>query len=109
MKKPVHVVNEYVRLADTKAMKNFINAVLRRVAKDLENGSLFLPQVRSDGVALYHFKQVDLDLEGEERVQNLSGVYSHSEWMIRRWLLTFGFENTLHLLQHNNALNQNPV
>ncbi len=74
---PYAAVNETVRLADAvkrPAARGLVNAVLRRALR--EKDSLFA-RIRSF-----------------ETVTALSLEYSYPEWMVRRWLLRWGREET---------------
>jgi len=45
LRKPSHVVNEYVNLAKKFKMSKLVNAVLRQIVRDLENNSPLIPEV----------------------------------------------------------------
>ncbi len=77
-------VNESVELAKKLVRPgagNLVNAVLRKVASVKDN----LPEPRgpvADRMAIR---------------------FSHPDWLVRRWLSTYGEADTLKLLQHNNS------
>lgn len=43
--KPAHVVHEHVEMAKAFGMAKLVNAVLRRIARDQETGSVPVPNV----------------------------------------------------------------
>lgn len=45
LRKPGHVVNEYVNLAKKFKMSKLVNAVLRQIARDLQSNSPLIPEV----------------------------------------------------------------
>lgn len=63
----------------------FVNAVLRRLAKDLAAGVEVGPVAGT-----------------RDDARSLAKRYSHPAWMVARWLHHFGPERTEALLQHNN-------
>jgi len=70
----------------TKGSSSLVNGVLRSMAE------------RGEDVAF-----PDRD---ENPVEYLSIFYSHPEWMIRRWMSRYGFEDTQKLCEANNAVAQ---
>ncbi len=79
-------VNESVRLAknysSTRDVSGVVNAVLRKIIKHKRN----LPKPDKDEKLLYR----------------LAVLYSHPQWMIQRWLDSFGLSNTKKILSFNN-------
>jgi len=59
-------------------VSRFVNAVCRNLSRNLE-----LPWP-------------------EDPVENLALRYCHPEWLVRRWLGQYGFEETKALMEHNN-------
>eukprot|EP00210_Caulerpa_lentillifera_P000559 g540.t1 len=89
LQKPSYVVNEYVNLSKEFKMSKLVNAVLRGIVRDLDRNSSLLPEINPN--------------KGENQfISDLSIVYSHPEWMIKRWLKQFGLDTTIELLKHNN-------
>lgn len=77
-------VNESVELAKTrgKAAAGFVNAVLRKANAEKKN--IKYPDVLADAV------------------KHISIVYSHPEWLVKRWIARFGIEATIELCDANN-------
>jgi len=73
-------VNETVRLASA-AKRSFLNALLRRVAREKT--------------------QIQLDWEGLERTDPAT-AFSHPPFLVERWRKRFGVERTVSLLEWNN-------
>jgi len=65
------------------ASSRFVNAVLRNVAKNVDN----LPYPDKSNVA-----------------ESLSIIYSHPKWMVDKWISLFGVEFTESLLKSNNEV-----
>lgn len=86
---PPAAVDEAVRLArryghaGTAALAN---AVLRRLAAARAQAEIAFPSPEDDPVA------------------HLSLVHSHPEWIARRWLARYGFEDARRLMEYNNAV-----
>lgn len=79
-------VDESVKLARKfghPGTAGLVNAVLRKIVR--EKGSLPEPRL------------------GEDPAPALAALYSHPEWMVRRWLLRFGLDETKELLTANNT------
>ncbi len=79
-------VDESVKLLGGQDRKliAFVNAVLRRIAV---NG-----------------KTLGFPDPGEEPVRYLATYYSHPEWLVRRWMDHFGYEETKRLCQLDNEV-----
>lgn len=81
-------VDESVKLAKRcgyERASGFINGVLRRVA-EVNPDILDFPRLEED--PLHH----------------ISVVYSHPEWLVKRWLGRFGVEGTIALCKANNRI-----
>ncbi|MBC8145753.1 MAG: 16S rRNA (cytosine(967)-C(5))-methyltransferase RsmB, partial [bacterium] len=78
----VHEAVEYVKRLKGERSASLVNAVLRSVIRKIN--AITYPDADGDPS---HF---------------LSVVYSHPQWMVRRWLARFGFEETRRLLEANN-------
>lgn len=80
-------VNEAVefikRLRGQKAA-DLVNAVLRNIIRNLEN-----------------IRYPDMD---EDRVRHLSVVQSHPQWMTRRWVERFGYDEAKRMMEANNSI-----
>ncbi len=59
-----------------------VNGVLRNITRNVSN--------------------IRYPIATEDPVHHLSVVYSHPQWIVRRWLERFGFEKTEHLLAANH-------
>ncbi len=81
-------VNLVGRVGKTSA-KGFVNAVLRKVSRS--RGALPLPPRPADPGNI------------DAVVAYLSISLSHPEWLVRRWLARFGFDDTERWLQFNNT------
>ena len=46
----------------------------------------------------------DYDKKEKDEITKLSVVYSHPKWMVERWIVDFGLEETKQLLKSNNAM-----
>ncbi len=80
------VVSESVVIARQvlgNSLARLVNAVLRGVAENRKPA--IFPDVKCDPVA------------------HIAATASHPEWMIRRWITRYGFENTRKLCQANNT------
>jgi len=79
-------VNESVGLvhAEERRERAFVNGLLRRVVREAD--------------------QLRYPDPGEDSVGYLSTFYSHPEWMIRRWLGRYGYEETESLCRANNVI-----
>jgi 16S rRNA (cytosine967-C5)-methyltransferase len=79
-------VDESVKLARKfghPGTAGLVNAVLRKIVREKAN----LPEPRL----------------GDDPAPALADLYSHPEWMVRRWLDRFGLEETKQLLDANNT------
>lgn len=84
---PWAAVDESVGLAKIhghSGIAGFVNAVLRNIIRNREDISL--PQIEEDPV--FH----------------ISVLYSHPEWLVRRWIGRFGVEETVALCKANNEI-----
>jgi 16S rRNA (cytosine967-C5)-methyltransferase len=63
----------------------FVNAVMRRLARD-ETSPATPPAV-----------------SGEDEAAILAAAYSHPQWLVRRWIDSFGIKDTERLLRWNNT------
>lgn len=84
---PEHAaVNESVRLAKndrrTIAVSGVVNAVLRKIITQQKN----LPKPKAKDLPDFRF----------------SVLYSHPQWLVKRWLSTYGLGNTKKILEFNN-------
>lgn len=88
-----HAVSEHVNLAKQlvrPAAGNLVNAVLRRLLREKEAGTLPEPPLPS------------ADTANEQAADMLAVATSHPTWIVQRWLQRFGQQETLSLLHHNN-------
>lgn len=79
------VVNEAVEIAKHiggKKTGGLVNAVLRNIIRNKD--------------------QIEFPTIDKDPVLALSVLYSHPQWLVRRWLDRFGIEETIALLQANN-------
>lgn len=78
------VVNETVELAKTTGLRTstLTNAVLRAIIRC--------------------FKQLQWPSEEEEPARFLAVTESHPEWLVKRWIISFGYEKAKALCQLNN-------
>jgi len=84
--------NESVNLAKkhgNPGSVKFVNGVLRNIARNLDNISY--PDIQNDPVL------------------HISVVYSHPEWLIKRWVKDYGIEDTVTLCKHNNSKSPNTI
>ena len=80
--------NESVKLARKRGhpgTAGLVNAVLRRLVSTKD--AIQYPSVEKDAVA------------------GVSILYSHPEWIVRRWLQRFGLERTIRICEANNSSN----
>ncbi len=87
-KVPDHAaINESVEIIKNiqgEKIAGLVNGVLRNIARNIEN--IRYPNYDDDKVYYYTI------------------MYSHPRWMVRRWLDTFGEENTVALMEENNKI-----
>ncbi len=76
---------EFIKRLNGEKAANLVNAVLRTIVRNLD--SIKYPEKETDEI---HY---------------LSVFYSHPSWMVKRWLVRFGYDETEKLLTINN---QNP-
>lgn len=88
----VHESVELVKRAKKRSAANFVNAILRKGAKEPRD-KISPP----DAVA-------PLLPSGTSHADRLGIRYSHPTWMVERWIRTFGEERTRQLLQANNCV-----
>jgi 16S rRNA (cytosine967-C5)-methyltransferase len=82
------VINSYVELVkkyEPKAV-TFINGVLRNFLR--KRNEISFPDINS------------------EPIKHISVKYSHPEWMIEKWLKTYGQEETIKICEYNNKPSQ---
>jgi len=87
----VHESVELVKRARKRSAAPFVNAILRKAAKD--------PLSRNSTDAVVPFFPADLPVADRVGIQ-----YSHPTWMVERWLGIFGDERTRALLHSNNRV-----
>jgi 16S rRNA (cytosine967-C5)-methyltransferase len=88
----VHESVELVKRARKRSAATFVNAILRKAAKEPFPG-----KSPTDGVA--SLLPTDLPLADRLGIQ-----YSHPTWIVERWLRIYGEERTRSLLQANNRV-----
>jgi len=79
--------NESVQLAKKYGnldLSRFVNSILRNIIRNKNN--IYWPD------------------KHKEPLLYLSKVYSHPEWVIKRWLDRFGFEKTIQICEWNNTI-----
>lgn len=79
--------NESVQLAKKYGnldLSRFVNSILRNIIRNRDN--IYWPD------------------KHKEPFLYLSKVYSHPEWVIKRWLNRFGFEKTVKICEWNNTI-----
>ncbi len=83
---PSAAINESVKLIKGGGAKKagFVNAILRRI--DAERGSIILPELNKDPV------------------RHISVLYSHPEWLVKRWAKRYGAEEALKLCMANQEI-----
>jgi len=80
-------VNESVQLAKSRAgskIGDFVNAVLRAIAKDPHDPTQLLPIA--------------------DPIERVAISQSHPDWLVRRWVERFGLERTMLLCQADNEI-----
>jgi len=78
----LHESVELVKSAGLRSAAGYVNAVLRKVS--LNDGKLIRETFTADSEA------------------GLAVQYSHPKWLVQRWLLRFGQERTIRMLETNN-------
>ncbi len=73
---------DFIKRLRGQKVADLVNAVLRNILRNLEN--IRYPDV------------------GENQIQHLAVVQSHPQWVVKRWVQRFGFDETLKLLETNN-------
>ncbi|KAL3149923.1 hypothetical protein ABBQ38_013287 [Trebouxia sp. C0009 RCD-2024] len=90
---PAHAVSEHVNLAKSlvrPAAGSLVNAVLRRLLREQEQGTLPEPPM-PDG-----------STPQGKAAEMLAVATSHPTWMVARWLQRWGQQEAMSLLAHNN-------
>lgn len=81
------VVNESVELAKIggkKSQAGFVNGILREFERNISN--LKFPEIEADPI------------------EHISITYSHPEWLVKKWVDEFGFDETVALCKVNNSV-----
>ncbi len=73
---------EFIKRIRGEKPAGLVNAVLRNIIRNIEG-------IRYPDAA-------------DDQLQHLAVVYSHPQWMVKRWLARFGFDETQQLLRTNN-------
>ncbi|HLA69726.1 MAG TPA: 16S rRNA (cytosine(967)-C(5))-methyltransferase RsmB [Bacteroidota bacterium] len=74
---------EFIKRLRGQKVADLVNAVLRNILRNLEN--IRYPDPK------------------ENQIQYLAVVQSHPQWVVKRWVQRFGFEETMNLLEANNV------
>lgn len=74
---------EFIKRLRGQKVADLVNAVLRNILRNLEN--IRYPDVK------------------ENQIQHLAVVQSHPQWIVKRWVQRFGFEEAKSLLEANNV------
>lgn len=74
---------EFIKRLRGQKVADLVNAVLRNILRNLEN--IRYPDVN------------------ENQIQHLAVVQSHPQWVVKRWVQRFGFDETKNLLEANNT------
>ncbi len=88
----VHESVELVKRARKRSAANLVNAILRKASKEPLPGN-------SPADAVGRLLPADTPL-----VERMGIQYSHPNWMVERWIRTYGEEKTRGLLQANNRV-----
>ncbi len=80
------IIDSYVNLVKKyeKKAAGFVNAILRNFIRQKDN---------------INFPSLE-----DNPVQNISINYSHSEWMVTKWIKTYGIEDTISICEYNNSI-----
>ncbi len=80
------VIDSYVNLVKKYENKasGFVNAVLRTFIRQKDN--INPPNIN------------------DNPIQNISINYSHPEWMVKKWIKTYGLEDTINICKYNNSI-----
>ncbi|MBI2619474.1 MAG: 16S rRNA (cytosine(967)-C(5))-methyltransferase RsmB [Ignavibacteriales bacterium] len=73
---------EFIKRLRGQKVADLVNAVLRNILRNLEN--IRYPDVK------------------EDQIQHLAVVESHPQWIVKRWVQRFGFDEAKQLLEANN-------
>lgn len=73
---------EFIKRLRGQKVADLVNAVLRNILRNLDN--IRYPDAR------------------EHQIQHLAVVQSHPQWVVKRWVQRFGFDETKKLLEANN-------
>jgi 16S rRNA (cytosine967-C5)-methyltransferase len=102
---PSHVINVWVdvsRIMVGERVARLCNALLRKCDRMWQADALPSPHLPPN------LLELDINAVGVDDVKKLArmlGVcYSHPDWLIKKWLRSFGVEGTVRLLEHNNAI-----
>lgn len=74
---------EFIKRLRGQKVADLVNAVLRNILRNLEN--IRYPDVK------------------ENQIQHLAVVQSHPQWIVKRWVQRFGFDEAKSLLEANNV------
>lgn len=95
-------------LRKTAAVK-FTNAILRSAERSIQNKSLDKQEVANPRRALYRrentwciFKYPIFPDPAKHPSSYIAAVYSHPEWLIKRWIDRYGKEKTIEICKINN-------
>ena len=84
--------NESVNLAKkygNPGSVKFVNAVLRNISRN--QGKISFPDIN------------------EDPVMHICIVYSHPQWLVKRWVEEYGVKETIALCKHNNSKSPNTI
>ncbi|HQU30362.1 MAG: methyltransferase domain-containing protein [Planctomycetia bacterium] len=102
----VELVKKLIRRADA---ANFTNAVLRSIDRNIHNKSAPAAEITDPRMALHRredtwctFHTPIFPNPGEGLSSYLSMMYSHPEWLIQRWIVRHGKEDTIKICRANN-------
>jgi 16S rRNA (cytosine967-C5)-methyltransferase len=77
---------ELVKRARKRSAASFVNAVLRKLATGLASGELIPPAIHGNSV------------------QALAASATHPEWLVERWVRSYGMEATIKICRHNQSV-----
>lgn len=104
----VELVKKLTRRADA---ARFTNAVLRSIERSIHTKSAPASEITDPQKALYRrentwcaFHTPIFPNPGEEPSSYLSMMYSHPEWLLKRWLSRYGKEDTVEICRANNRV-----
>jgi len=102
---PSHVINVWVdvsRIMVGERVARLCNALLRKCDRMWQADALPSPPLPPNLLEL-DINVVDVD-DLKKLARMLGVCYSHPDWLIKKWLRSFGVEGTVRLLEHNNAI-----